>query len=71
LKRQKQRKVELFQTIERKIIAQVTRSIESDGQLISYLEKVERGEIDPYSAAKEILGNRSMVETWLHGAKEI
>lgn len=70
LKRQQQRKVELFQTIERKIMAQVTRSVESDGQLISYIEKVESGEINPYSAAKEILDNHSLVESWLYGAKE-
>lgn len=65
LKRQQQRKTDLFQTIERKIMAEVTRSIESNGQLSGYLEKLEAGEIDPYSAAKEILGNQSLVESWL------
>ncbi|MFC2017897.1 methylmalonyl Co-A mutase-associated GTPase MeaB [Chloroflexota bacterium] len=70
LKRQQQRKAELFQTIERKIMAEVTRSIESNGQLNSYLERLEAGEIDPYSAAREILGNQSLVESWLHGANK-
>ena len=69
LRRQQQRKTELFQTIERKIMAQVTESIESDGQLLSYLEKVEKGNIDPYSAAREILSNHALVEAWLHGVK--
>jgi len=70
LKRQRQRRSELFQTIERKIMAEVTRSIESNGQLNSYLERLEAGEIDPYSAAREILSNRSLVESWLHKANE-
>lgn len=70
LKRQQQRRAELFQTIERKIMAEVTRSIESNGQLNSYIERLEAGEIDPYSAAREILRNRALVENWLHGAKE-
>ena len=70
LKRQQQRKAEFFQTIERKIMTQVTESIESDGRLLSYLEKVEKGNINPYSAAKEILSDQALVETWLHGVKK-
>lgn len=70
LKRQQQKKTELFQTIERRIMAEVARSIEKNGQLNSYLERLEKGEIDPYSAAREILGNRSLVESWLDAAKE-
>lgn len=65
LKRREQRKAELFRTIEHKIMAQIIELIERNGQLTDYLEKVERGEIDPHSAAKEILGNRALVEAWL------
>lgn len=70
LKRQQQRKAELLQTIERKIMTQVTRSIEREEQLVSYLEKVERGGMNPYTAAKEILGDRSLIERWLRKAKK-
>jgi LAO/AO transport system kinase len=70
LKRQQQRKAEFFRTIERKIMTQVAESIESDGHLVGYLEKVEKGEVNPYSAAKEILSDQALIETWLHGVKE-
>jgi len=69
-KRQQQRKGELLQNIECKIMAQVEESIENNGQLTSYIEKVEKGEINPYSAAKEILRNQNFVETWLCALKK-
>jgi hypothetical protein len=36
---------------------------------VSYLEKVEKGNINPYSAAKEILSDQALVEAWLYGVK--
>jgi len=69
-KRQQQRKGELLQNIECKIMTQVEESIENNGQLTSYIEKVEKGEINPYSAAKEILSNQNFVETWLCALKK-
>ena len=69
LRRRQQRKADLFQTIEHKIMTQVVELIEGDGQLTNYLEKVERGEVDPYSAAREILSNRTLVEGWLKHLK--
>jgi hypothetical protein len=29
------------------------------------LEKVERGELDPYSASMEILTDKTLLQTWL------
>lgn len=69
LRRRQQRKADLFRTIEHRIMAQVVELIERDGQLTSYLEKVERGEVDPYSAAREILSNRTLFEGWLQQLK--
>ncbi|MFC1924238.1 methylmalonyl Co-A mutase-associated GTPase MeaB [Chloroflexota bacterium] len=69
-KRQQQRKGVLLQNIECKIMTQVEESIENNGQLTSYIEKVEKGEINPYSAAKEILSNQNFVETWLCALKK-
>jgi len=58
-RRQQQRKEEFIKTSERKIIKRLLRSIEQDGQLSSYIDrvidKVEQGEVDPYSAAEEVL----------------
>ena len=53
-----------------KIMTQVAESIESDEHLVGYLEKVEKGDINPYAAAKEILSDQALIETWLHGVKE-
>jgi len=39
--------------------------IEQDGQLSSYIERVEKGEIDPYSAADEILKSGKLLTDWL------
>jgi len=69
LKRSKQRRTDLLRTIEHRIMAQVVKQIEQDGQLAGYLGKVEKGEMDPYSAAKEILTNQTMIESWLRRVK--
>jgi LAO/AO transport system kinase len=54
-RRQLQRKQDFIKTLERKLTNRLLRSIEQDGQLSSYMDRVEKGEIDPYSAADEIL----------------
>jgi LAO/AO transport system kinase len=69
VKRSKQRRTDLLRTIEHRIMAQVVKQIEQDGQLAGYLGKVEKGEIDPYSAAKEILTNQTLIESWLRRVK--
>ena len=69
LKRSKQRRTDLLRTIEHRIMAQVVKRIEQDGQLAGYLERVEKGEMDPYSAAKEILTNQTLIESWLRRVK--
>jgi len=38
---------------------------EKDGRLAASLEKVEQGELDPYSASVEILTNKSLFQAWL------
>jgi LAO/AO transport system kinase len=72
LKRQKQRRADLLHTIEDRITSQVLKLVENDVQLNTYLEKVEKGDLDPYSAAEEILSHWklvSWVEKWLHRVK--
>jgi len=66
LKRSKQRRADLLRIIEHRIMGQIIRQIEQDGQLAGHLERVEQGEIDPYSAAGEILTDRALIDSWLH-----
>jgi LAO/AO transport system kinase len=63
--RQFQRKQDFIKTLERKLTHKLLNLIEQDGQLSSYIEKVEKGELDPYSAADEILESGSLLADWL------
>ena len=63
--RQQQRKDEFIKTVEGKIIKELIKAIEQDKQLSSYIGKIERGEIDPYSAADEILKSGKWLASWL------
>ena len=63
-RRQLQRKQDFIKTLERKLTDRLLRLIEQDGQLSSYIEKVEKGELDPFSAADEILRSESLLNDW-------
>jgi len=64
-RRRLQRKQDFIKTLERKLTHKLLRLIEQNGQLGSYMERVEGGEIDPYSAVDEILASRSLLADWL------
>jgi LAO/AO transport system kinase len=64
-RRQLQRKQDFIKTLERKLTHKLLRLIEQDGQLSSYTERVEKGELDPYSAADEILKSEKLLTDWL------
>jgi LAO/AO transport system kinase len=64
-RRQLQRKQDFMKTLERILTDRLLRLIEENGQLSNYTEKVERGELDPYSAVDEILASRSLMADWL------
>jgi LAO/AO transport system kinase len=64
-RRRLQRKQDFIKTLERKLTSKLLRSIEQDGQLSSYMEKVEKGEIDPYSAVDEVLKSANLLTHWL------
>lgn len=62
--RRKQQRRELFiNTIEQKITAELLEIIKQDGQLNQYVDEVEKGKIDPYSAADEILNSEALLIT--------
>jgi len=64
-RRQLQRRQDFIKTLERKLTHKLLRLIEQDGQLSSYMERVEKGEIDPYSAADDILKSGKLLTDWL------
>jgi LAO/AO transport system kinase len=64
-RRQLQRKQDFIKTLERKLTHKLLRLIEQDGQLSSYIERVEKGELDPHSAADEILKSGKLLTDWL------
>ena len=64
-RRQLQRKQDFIKTLERKLTHKLLMLIEQDGQLSIYIERVEKGEIDPYSAADEILKSGKLLTDWL------
>lgn len=65
-RRQLQRKQDFMKTLERKLTQRLLMLIEQDGQLRNYIDRVEKGEIDPYSAADEILKSGKLSTDWLH-----
>lgn len=64
-RRQLQRKQDFIKTLERKLTHKLLRLIEQDGQLSSYIERVKKGELDPYSAADDILKSGKLLTDWL------
>jgi len=53
--RQLQRRYDFMRILEQRLTHKLLRLIEQDGQLNNYIERVEKGELDPCSAADEIL----------------
>jgi LAO/AO transport system kinase len=64
-RRQLQRKQDFIKTLERKLTRKLLILIAQDGQLSTYVERVEKGEIDPYSAVDEILKSGNLLTDWL------
>jgi LAO/AO transport system kinase len=64
-RRRLQRKQDFMKTLERKLARKLLTLIEQDGQLSIYVERVEKGEIDPYSAVDEILRSGGLLTDWL------
>jgi LAO/AO transport system kinase len=62
---QLQRKQDFIKTLERKLTHKLLMLLEQDGQLSSYIEMVEKGELDPYSATDEILKSGNLLTDWL------
>ena len=56
--------------MEQRITLRLIELIEQDGELTSYLEKAANGELDPYSAAREVLSSQALLAQWSQGLAE-
>lgn len=64
-RRRERRKREFLEAIEKKLVSRLLELIEKDGQLLPYLNKVEEGKADPYSASQEVLHSPQLLKSWL------
>jgi LAO/AO transport system kinase len=64
-RRREQMRREFIATIEQRLTAQLWGLVEKNGRLANYLERVGKGELDPYSASMEILSDKTLLQTWL------
>ena len=64
-KRQRRRTAEFFRTIEGRLSAGLHELLARDSDLQSFVKRVEVGEIDPYSAAADVLRDRRLLQRWL------
>jgi len=63
--RQLQRRHDFMRILEQRFTHKLLRLIEQDGQLNNYIERVEKGELDPCSAADEILKSERLLNDLL------
>jgi len=70
-KRAKRRRTELLRSIEYRVTQQVMDQVERDPQLAGYLDKVEKGDLDPFTAAREIITSQTLLDNWLRKARGI
>ena len=64
-RRQKQRRDEFFETIKQRVGKRLIRAIKQDSELANYAQRVESGEIDPYSAADKVLKSGKLLDAYL------
>jgi LAO/AO transport system kinase len=63
-RRQEQRRREFMEMVERRVAGELLRLIERDEDMSRYMAMVEAGQVDPYSAADEILRPRTLLASW-------
>lgn len=64
-RRRSQRRSDFITTVEHRLTHKLLSAIEQDGQLSHYVEMVEKGELDPYSGADEVLSSGKLLTDWL------
>ena len=63
--RREQRRGELLKMIMESISSRLNTLMTEDEGFLSYLAKVEEGDMDAYSAYREILNNKTLIKKWL------
>jgi len=63
-RRQEQRRREFLEIVERRVSDELLKLVEGDEELGRHMAMVEAGEVDPYSAADEILRPRTLLASW-------
>jgi len=69
-RRREQRRREFLETVERRVYDELLKLAERDKEIGRYVEMVEAGKLDPYSAADEILMSQALVSSWSHQLAE-
>lgn len=64
-KRQQRRITEFFRSVEDRMSAGLRMLVAQNSSLQSFLQRIQRGELDPYSAAREALRDPELVRRWL------
>ena len=64
IRRKAQRRAEFLQVVERSVRERILALIKKNEQLMASLERVEQGEIDPYSATDDLLASKALLQTW-------
>ena len=64
-KRRQRQRQEFMEVIEGRLEEKLSDIIQREGELNQVMLQVERGEIDPYSAAAQLLENDSLLRQWL------
>jgi LAO/AO transport system kinase len=70
IRRREHRAKELMEIIERHIRDRLMKGRKENGRLSEIIQKVVEAELNPYSAAAEILNNSSLIQGWLFGMNE-
>jgi len=65
-RRREQRRREFLETVERRVYDELLNLVERDKEMGRYVEMVETGKLDPYSAADEILKSQALMPGWSH-----
>ncbi len=71
VRRRKRRAKEFMDLVERKLSDRLRQKAFQDRQLWTFFQKVMDGEIDPHSAAVEVLKNSGLVRRWLLDSDEV
>ena len=64
IRRKAQRRAEFLDIIENTVRDRIMDLVRQDEHLTESLEKVEQGEIDPYSATDDLLDSKRLLQTW-------